>query len=262
MRPEGKLEMLKAYLGNLGSCAVAFSGGVDSSFLTAVAHDALGNKAIAFTIDSPYIPRWELEEAKDIAKRIGIRHEIVVLGIGENIRDNPKERCYLCKTAVFSEIVKRSKVLGIPEVLDGTNADDLGDYRPGLKALAELSVKSPLLELGFTKSDIRGLSKSLGLPTWDKPAYACLLSRLPHGTPITIGELRSIEEAERFLMERGFRAVRVRSHGNIARIEVAREERRKLFDVALLDEISAKLKSLGYAFVTIECEGYKTGSMN
>lgn len=253
---------LLAYIENLESVAVAFSGGVDSTFLAYAVREALGDQAVAITVDSPYIPRWEIDEAKVLAKEIGIRHVILPATIHESIAHNPSNRCYLCKKVIFSSILEEAKRQGVKVVVDGSNMDDTKDYRPGLAALHELNVRSPLMACEWTKEMIRKSSKEVGLTTHDKPAYACLLTRLPYDTTITQEELERIEKSEVYLMTLGFRAVRVRSHGQLARIEVARNMRKKLFDEALLDKISHTLKTYGYDYVTIEASGYTMGSFN
>lgn len=255
-------EQLKTYIKALGKVAVAFSGGVDSTFLAYVAKEALGDQAMAITVDSPYIPRWEIEEAKVLAKQIGIEHMVLNATIDPTIAENPSDRCYLCKKVIFTKILEAAKKKGVEVVMDGTNFDDTKDYRPGLVALEELSIESPLMACEWTKKMIREASKEAGLPTHDKPAYACLLTRLPYDTRITMVELQRIERSEVYLMDLGFRAVRVRSHGDLARIEVARDKRKDLFNEALLDQISEKLKSFGYKYVSIEAAGYSMGSFN
>ena len=257
-----KYQQLIEYLKKLDSCAIAFSGGLDSTFLLAAAKHALGDKMLAITIDSPYIPKWEIKEAKEISKLLEIKHLFINVTIPDQIRNNPENRCYLCKKEIFSMILKKCGELNIHNILDGTNADDLKDYRPGMKALKELNVLSPLLELGFTKDDIRIFSKKLNLPSWNKPPYACLLSRIPFATEITKEELQRIEKAETYLIHSGFNAIRVRSHGNLARIEIDRKLRKKFLKKDILDEVSKQLKKIGYTFVTFELEGYRTGSMN
>lgn len=252
-----KYKELLQYLEELQQAALAFSGGVDSTFLLAAAKEALGDSVIAITIDTPYIPRWELKEAAGICKSIGIRQEIIKLKIPENIKDNPSNRCYLCKGNIFSVLVKKSEELGINTVLDGTNADDKAELRPGMRALKELGIKSPLHELGIGKDLIREWSKELGLPTWDKPAYACLLTRVPHNTTIREEELKRIEKAETFLHSIGFRAVRVRSHGDLARIELPPDKIREAMGEVAGEKISAALKELGFEYISVDITGYK-----
>jgi uncharacterized protein len=246
-----------------GSAAVAFSGGVDSSFLCYAAAAALGSGAIAVTIVSPMLPRSEIDCAAAIAQKIGIRHILVEEGeIDEEVAANPRERCYFCKKIEFGAIRAAAEEQGIHTVLDGSNLDDLGDYRPGLKALEELHIISPLRDAGLTKADIRLLSRRFDLPTWDKPAFACLASRIPYGERIDKDKLARIERAEDLLRAAGFRQFRVRSHGDIARIEVAPGERRKFFDEQTLDSLSRSLKSCGFLYAAFEMEGYVMGNMN
>lgn len=241
---------------------LAFSGGVDSTFLLRAAQEALGGNLKAVTIQSPYIPKWEIEEAKQLVAQLGVTFEILEAPIIDEIRHNPENRCYLCKKAVFSKIKDIAQREGYPYVIDGTNFDDIGDYRPGLKALAELNIKSPLLECQLTKQEIRDLSKELGLNTWDKPPYACLLTRIPYGNELKEEDFVKIEKAEKYMMARGFRAVRVRCHGNLARIEVDKKDKSKLFNAELLEEIAGKLKEFGFTYVTLDLEGYRVGSFN
>ncbi|MBC2581214.1 ATP-dependent sacrificial sulfur transferase LarE [Clostridium sp. DJ247] len=258
-----KYKNLINYLKKLESVVVAFSGGVDSTFVAKVAKEALGDKALALTVVAPYIPKWEIEEAKIAAKEIGIKHELLeVPVIIDEIKFNPSDRCYLCKTAVFTKIKEKAAEENFKYVVDGTNADDTKDYRPGLRALKELDIKSPLLENGIVKAEIREFSKELDLKTWDKPSYACLLSRIPYDVEIKIEELDRVERAEKYLIDLGFRAVRVRSHNNLARIEVPKENIVKLFNNDLFETISKQLKSFGFKYVTLDLEGYRTGSLN
>ena len=258
-----KYRRLTACIAARGSAAVAFSGGVDSSFLCRAAKDALGDRAIAITIVSPMLPKSEIDCARAIAQQVGIQHVIIEENeIEEDVAANPRERCYFCKKREFARIIEAAQERGFDTVFDGSNVDDLGDYRPGLKALEELEVASPLREAGLTKADIRELSRRLGLPTWDKPAFACLASRIPYGERIDSNKLSRIERAEDYLRSRGFRQFRVRSHGDIARIEAAPKERRRFFDETALDEISRKLKDFGFLYVAFELEGYVMGSMN
>ncbi|MEE9914031.1 MAG: ATP-dependent sacrificial sulfur transferase LarE [Deltaproteobacteria bacterium] len=258
-----KYNNLLAALKCLKHAAVAFSGGVDSSFLLAAAKEALGDKAVGITIDSPALPRYELEDAIAIARLVGARHIIVQSDeIESEVKQNPVNRCYFCKKAEFGSIIEKAKSLGIRHVLDGSNADDLMDYRPGMNAIKELKVVSPLLEAGLTKAEIRDLSRELNLPTWDKPAYACLYSRIPYGQEIKLEDLRKVEKGEKFFIDRGFRTVRVRCHGELARIEVAVADRIKLLCEPLASEITQTLKSFGFKFVTLDIQGYRMGSFN
>jgi uncharacterized protein len=262
-----KYRKLCSLIREQGAVAVAFSGGVDSSFLCAAAFDALGDKAIAVTIVSPMLPRREIVCAKQVAEAIGIEHVLLQSsGIEDDVAPNPVDRCYHCKKHEFGAIIDYAKTRNIAAVLDGTNADDEGDYRPGMRAIAELGVISPLRESGLAKAEIRALSKERSLPTWDKPAFACLASRIPYGETIDGEKLAQIEQAEAILMEAGFRQVRVRWHsipgGALARIEVAPEERSVFFNAALLDSLAEKIKQTGFVYAAFELSGYKTGSMN
>lgn len=257
-----KYTKLQKYLQNLGKVVVAFSGGVDSTFLLKAAKEALGDNMKAVTIRAPYIPKWEIEEAKQLIAELGVTHEIIEAPIIDEIRHNPENRCYLCKTAVFTMIKSIAEKQGYHYVVDGTNFDDTGNYRPGIKALQELNIKSPLLECELTKQEIRNLSKELGLPTWDKPPYACLLTRIPYGEELKVEDFEKIENAEKYMMDRGFRAIRVRCHNDLARLEVDKQDRSKLFDEKILDEISGKLKEFGFKYVTLDLEGYRVGSFD
>ncbi|PIH03857.1 ATP-dependent sacrificial sulfur transferase LarE [Clostridium combesii] len=262
MNINDKYNNLINYLKDLKSVAVAFSGGVDSTLLLKAAKEALGDNAISITIVSPYIPKWEIREARELVDKIGIKSYFVEVPMLEEIRSNPENRCYICKKSVFNKIKDLAREKGIKYIVDGTNADDTKDYRPGMRALKELDVKSPLLDNSINKEEIRVLSKELQLDTWDKPAYACLLSRIPYNQKIKEKDLDRIEKAEVYMMKLGFRAVRVRSHGNLARIEVPQKERVKLFNEDILDKISKELKELGFKYVTVDIEGYKMGSLN
>ena len=260
MIEHNKFKELVKYLENLGSGVIAYSGGTDSTFLLAVAQIALKENFLAFTIDTPYIARWEIKEAIEICEKLGVRHKIIRSEMISSIKNNPKDRCYLCKKHLFTGLLEEAKKEGIKYVLDGTNLDDMGDYGPGRRALKELEIKSPLLETGIGKQLIRKFSRQLNLNTWDKPAYACLLTRIPYDVEIKDEELERIERSEEFLMKNGFRAVRVRSHGNIARIEIPKENLPELLKKNQSNEISDKLKSFGYQFVSVDMEGYRMGS--
>lgn len=252
-------EILRAY----GSAAVAFSGGVDSSYLCAAAVEELGDKALAVTIVSPMLPRSELDDAAKVAAMLGIRHILVNSpDIEDEVAANPKDRCYHCKKLEFGSILEAARSQGISVVLDGTNIDDEGDYRPGMRAITELQVQSPLRQAGLGKADIRELSRRRGLPTAEKPAFACLASRIPYGERIDAAKLARIEKAEDYLRSLGLRQFRVRSHGDLARIEVAPEERSKLFDEAKLDAIAQTLGSFGFLYSSLDLAGYRRGSLN
>ncbi|MDR1972935.1 MAG: ATP-dependent sacrificial sulfur transferase LarE [Treponema sp.] len=262
-RLEGKYRRLLDLIAAKGSAAVAFSGGVDSSLLCYAAREALGERAAAITVRSPMLPGSEADCARTVAAQVGIRHFFVEEeGIDEEVAANPRDRCYFCKKIEFASIAAEARKQGIHTVLDGSNLDDLGDYRPGLRALAELGICSPLREAELNKAEIRELSRCFGLPTWDKPAFACLASRIPYGERIDREKLGRVERAEDALREAGFRQMRVRLHGDIARIEVAPQERPRFFDEALLDSLSRKFKSLGFLYVALELEGYVQGNLN
>jgi uncharacterized protein len=258
-----KYKDLITFLRKLGKTAIAFSGGVDSTFLLAAAKEAIGDNVIAITVDSPALPRYELEDAIKITDLLKVKHLIIKQeGVEDLVKQNPVNRCYLCKKTEFGSIKEKASELQIEYILDGSNADDLNDFRPGMKASKEKGVLSPLLKIGITKDEIRSFSKSLGLPTWDKPAYACLYSRIPYGQEIKQEDLEKIEKSEKFLIEKGFKNVRVRCHGNLARIEVNPSDSMKLFNEPLRSEIALNLKSFGFNFITVDLLGYRTGSFN
>lgn len=259
-----KLDRLKKYIADLGSLAVGFSGGVDSSLLLAVAHEVLGERLIAVTGADASVPDREVNEAIAFCKERGIRHIICKVDPlkEDGYRHNGPDRCYFCKHGIFTEVKKIADENGIEYMAEGSNMDDIGDYRPGLRAAAELSVKSPLREAELTKSEIRLISKAMGLPTWSKPAYACLASRFVYGEEITEEKLHMIDTAEQFLIEHGFFEERVRMHGNLARIEVPPADIPKLAAEELREKIYDKFREIGFLFVTLDLKGYRLGSMN
>ena len=260
---EEKLSALKDYLKSLGSVAVAFSSGVDSTFLLKVAHEVLGDKAIAVTASSCSFPKRERDQAEAFCKKEGIRHIQVIseeLEIPE-FRHNPVNRCYLCKKELFEKILKIAEENNINAVCEGSNMDDNGDFRPGLKAIEELGIKSPLRKCNLYKSEIRQLSREMGLSTWNKQSFACLASRFVYGEEINEKRLKMVEEAEQFLLDKGFNQLRVRIHGgNLARIEVEPGQLEAVLKIK--DDLVQALKNAGFLYVTLDLQGYRTGSMN
>lgn len=257
-----KFEKLKEYLKSLNSAAIAFSGGVDSTFLLKVSHDVLGDNAVAITAKSCSYPERELNEAADFCKREGIRHIIIEseeLKI-DGFSHNPKNRCYLCKTELFKKMRAAADELGIEHIAEGSNIDDNSDYRPGLTAVREQGIKSPLMYAELSKKEIRELSRRMGLETWNKQSFACLSSRFVYGEEITEEKLCMVERAEQYLLDLGFTQVRVRIHGLMARIEIKKEEFDKLIHVS--GKVYDYLKALGFTYVSLDLGGYRTGSMN
>ena len=262
MELESKYNKLKEILSKIEKPLLAFSGGVDSTFLAGVAAELeLDLKAI--TIKSPFIPEDEIQESIELAKTLDIDHEIIEVDFDQFGRalNNSRERCYYCKKMIFSKIKEYAEAEN-RTVIEGTNQDDQGDYRPGMKALKELKIKSPLLEAGLKKSEIRNLSAKINLLTWDKPSLSCLATRVSYNSEITEEKLARIEAAESYLIELGFKQYRVRDHNNLARIEVLPEERKRLFDLEILDDLNNKIKDLGFDHVTLDLGGYQSGSMN
>jgi pyridinium-3,5-biscarboxylic acid mononucleotide sulfurtransferase len=257
-----KLKKLDLLLHDMKSFVIAFSGGVDSTFLVHRASVAGNIRFAAVTIKTPYIPVREVDEAAEYCKTQGATHNVIELPFPETVRDNPVERCYICKKQLFGYIKEFAVKNDFMYIADGTNADDSGDYRPGIRALQEMGIRSPLMEAGFTKQDIREFSHIAGLPTWDKPAYACLLTRIPYNTMVTEEDLRKIEEAEQYLFEKGFYGARVRLHGEVARIECMPGYLNRFIVDPEREHIIGHLKKIGFRFISLDLEGYRTGSMN
>ena len=260
-----KYSELKQYLASLEKAAVAFSGGVDSTFLLYAAKEALGENVLAVTSSSPFFPARELEATRAFCREQGIRHRIVenpeVLE-NEEIARNPVNRCYLCKHEIFENLLDLCRQEGIGEIVEGSNLDDEGDYRPGMKAIQELGIRSPLRQTGFTKEEIRILARYLGLPVWNKPSSACLASRIPYGDEISEEKLRMSDQAEQLLLDLGFRQLRVRGHGTIARIELEPSAFTTILKEDIREKVYQAFRDIGFSYVTLDLLGYRTGSLN
>lgn len=261
---KNKIEKLHNILQNMKNVIVAYSGGVDSTFLLKVAFDVLGNKAKGVLAVSPTYPSREYQSALKIANDIGVTVEVIETNETDNQHfiENPTNRCYFCKSELFAKIAELSTTEKFKNMVDGSNFDDLGDHRPGMKALKEKNIKSPLQEAGLTKNEIRELSKELGLPTWNKDALACLSSRFPYGEKISIEKLGMVDKIENFIYTLGFNNIRARHNGNTLKIEITPDQIKILMDDDIRNKIVDKAKSLGYKYVTLDLEGYRQGSMN
>lgn len=261
---KNKFEKLQSILKEMENVLVAFSAGVDSTFLLCCAKEALNDKALAVTARSASFPQRELDESVKLAKMLKVEHLLIDSEELKNsdYRENPPDRCFYCKSDLFGKLRKIADEKGIPFVLDGANLDDTGDYRPGSKAAEELAVRSPLKEAELTKEDIRRLSKEKNLPTWNKPSFACLASRFPYGTAITEEKLAIVEQAENVLHELGFHQFRLRHHDKIARIEVTKDQLPRFLNNGISEKVISELKNLGYSYITVDLEGYRSGRMN
>jgi len=262
MRIAQKKQALLENIRNHGSLLVAFSGGVDSTLLAVLAHDVLGDRSRCVLLDSPVVPRSAVEQAQQIAHDLGLTFDIITVPLmdDDEFRQNPEDRCYRCKKISAGYFRQRAAGLGLVNIADGMNISDTGEHRPGLRASDEEGILHPFIETGCTKQDIREIARERDLPVWQKPSAACLSSRIPYGDPITKEKLRMIENAEEFLAKQGFSPLRIRLHGTIARIEVHKEDMGRILDQQ--DAITAMLRSLGFTYITLDLEGYRSGSMD
>ena len=261
---ENKYRDLESRIGRLGSALVAFSGGIDSTLVLAVASKALGKRVLAITAESDSVPKRELQAAQHLAQILGVKHKIIRTEemSSPSYLKNPTNRCYYCKSELYGKLSGVAAEHKLASILNGINLDDLGDHRPGITAAKDAGVISPLVESGFNKQDVRNLAREMDLPNWQKPALACLSSRIPYGQPITTKKLSMIEQAEEALLAEGFRQVRVRHHGDTARIELAKENISDLFKNSLFEKINHYLQKIGFKYVTVDLKGYRSGSLN
>ena len=259
-----KHQKLQEIIAGCEKLAVAYSGGVDSSFLLKTAYDFLGDRVLALTADSVFIPRAEIQSAEGFCQRYGIRQKLIQIDVLSviGVKDNPPDRCYLCKRGIFARLLEAAAKEGISVIAEGSNLDDEGDYRPGMRAIRELSVRSPLKEAGLNKTEIRELSRRIGLDTWDKPSMACLASRVPYGEELSCEKLRRVEQAEQLLHDLGIIQCRVRCHGSLARIEVPPEDFNRILDGSARQTIVDSFRQFGFSYVSLDIKGFRSGSMN